>query len=163
MEIVMDATVTTSSEFEVQYNVSTSGSDDLNPDNDSASESATIAPLLIPVLPAANESIVDCFIATAAYGSYLEPDVLTLRKFRDRWLITNAPGRAFVDWYYRTSPPIADAIAKDETLRFVVRLLLTPLVFAIKNPGVMFGFFFIGFIRLTRRTDGPTTTLSNTV
>ena len=158
LEIVMDATITVTSvdEIEVQYDVASSGSDDLNAENDTASATTMVAPLLIPVLPAANESIVDCFIATAAYGSYLEPDVLTLRRFRDRWLITNAPGRAFVDWYYRTSPPIADVIAKDETLRFVVRILLTPVVFAIKNPGVILGFFFIGFIRLSRREQDST-------
>jgi hypothetical protein len=158
LEIVMDATVTvnTVDEIEVVHDVAVSGSDDLVPENDTATESTMVAPLLIPVLPAANESIVDCFIATAAYGSYLEPDVLTLRRFRDRWLITNAPGRAFVDFYYRTSPPIADVIAKHESLRFIVRVMLTPLVFAIKNPGVIFGFFFLGFIRVSRRTQDGT-------
>jgi hypothetical protein len=46
---------------------------------------------------------------------------MTLRQFRDRWLLTNAPGRAFVSFYYRTSPPVADTIAANDGLRLLVR------------------------------------------
>ena len=74
-----------------------------------------------------------CFIATAAYGSYLHPQVQILRDFRDTWLLTNAPGRAFVDFYYRLSPPVAGFIAQHETLRLLVRLLLVPVIFVISN------------------------------
>jgi hypothetical protein len=69
-----------------------------------------------------------CFIATAAYGSYFAPFVKILRSFRDTMLLTNFAGRAFVDWYYRTSPPIADFIAKSEFMRASVRIMLLPLV-----------------------------------
>jgi uncharacterized repeat protein (TIGR01451 family) len=79
-------------------------------------------------------SVGGCFIATAAYGSALEPHVRALREFRDRYLQRSAPGRAFIRFYYRRSPPIADYIARHESLRFGVRVLLTPVVLVIEHP-----------------------------
>ncbi len=76
----------------------------------------------------------NCFIATAAYGSYLEPEVMVLRRFRDKYLLTNEPGRAFVDWYYRNSPEAAARIADNDSARAVVRLLLSPIVYSLKYP-----------------------------
>jgi hypothetical protein len=69
-----------------------------------------------------------CFIATAAYGSLLEPHVKILRHFRDRFLITNTIGTYFVNLYYKYSPPLADFIAKHDNLRMLVRMGLFPLV-----------------------------------
>jgi hypothetical protein len=69
-----------------------------------------------------------CFIATAAYGSALEPQVVLLRAFRDRYLVTNPTGQAFVQWYYRTSPPLAARIRQSLPLRGLVQGLLWPLV-----------------------------------
>jgi len=70
-----------------------------------------------------------CFIATAAYGSYLHPKVMVLRNFRDHYLLTNEPGRLFVSFYYKYSPAIADLVRQNDTARFLVRVMLAPLIF----------------------------------
>ncbi len=74
-----------------------------------------------------------CFIATAAFGSYRAPEVILLQKFRDRFLLTNAPGKMFVEFYYRVSPPIADFIGHYDSLKRATRLALKPLIFCIQH------------------------------
>jgi len=69
-----------------------------------------------------------CFIATAAFGSPTEKHVMLLREFRDTCLLTNAPGRQFVDTYYRYSPAAADFIRQHENIKFMIRVLLYPLI-----------------------------------
>ncbi len=69
----------------------------------------------------------NCFIATAAYGSPDAGDVLIFRRFRDKHLLTNSPGRLFVRAYYRFSPPLAHFIARHESLRTAARYGLSPL------------------------------------
>ncbi len=68
-----------------------------------------------------------CFIATAAFGSALEPRVVTLQEFRDVYLLPSISGRAFVELYYVLSPDLADLIAADEGLRAGVRVVLAPI------------------------------------
>jgi hypothetical protein len=78
-----------------------------------------------------------CFIATAAYGSYLDPHVYVLRNFRDKYLLTNSLGKAIVNFYYQFSPPMADYIRNHETLRIATRWALTPIVCGIKHPSIL--------------------------
>ena len=79
-------------------------------------------------------AIEGCFIATAAYGSYLDSHVWKLRNFRDQVLLQHSWGQWFVREYYRYSPPVAELIASSDGLRLIVRLLLTPLVMAVTFP-----------------------------
>jgi hypothetical protein len=69
-----------------------------------------------------------CFIATAAFGSYMEGRVVILREFRDQYLLTNKAGRALVSCYYRHSPSLADTIQESELLKSLTRIVLMPVI-----------------------------------
>tara|TARA_Y100000294_G_scaffold177286_1_gene202159 strand:- start:486 stop:1832 length:1347 start_codon:yes stop_codon:yes gene_type:complete len=69
-----------------------------------------------------------CFIATAAYGSILEPHVKILREFRDRFMLVHRTGRFFVSAYYKHSPSVADFIAQNTSARAITRIALLPVV-----------------------------------
>jgi hypothetical protein len=70
-----------------------------------------------------------CFIATAAWGTADAPEVVALRKFRDDKLLTTTLGTDFVNAYYAVSPPIADVIRDSSPLKYLVRILLKPVVY----------------------------------
>jgi hypothetical protein len=72
------------------------------------------------------QQVTGCFIATAAYGSPLEPDVDTLRAARDRLRPASTIFAAATDLYYRSTPPAADLIRRSGTARAVFRRLLGP-------------------------------------
>ena len=93
-----------------------------------------------------------CFIATAAFGSPLESHVQILRDFRDRILLNSSAGKAFVQFYYRTSPAIADKIAQSEGLRFITRAMLMPVIgvaYLIVHSGMLMTMLLFTSILLT--------------
>jgi hypothetical protein len=102
-----------------------------------------------------------CFIATSAYGSPLAEEVATLREFRDRYLLTHLPGRLLVKTYYALSPPVADLIARHESLKAVSRAALYPVVglsrSVLKAPAEVglgaIGLFLLVGLLLVRRKD----------
>ena len=69
-----------------------------------------------------------CFIATAAYGSPIAPELKYLRNWRDEKLLSYSIGEKFVTIYYKISPPIAHIITRSETLKSMVRTALGPLI-----------------------------------
>ena len=69
-----------------------------------------------------------CFIATAAYGSKLDPRLDPLRTFRDRSLLAAPVGNAFTKTYYANSPTAANALRTSKTARALVRKWLKPAV-----------------------------------
>jgi hypothetical protein len=70
-------------------------------------------------------TVTPCVIATAAYGTPLAAEISVLRRFRDRHLMANAPGRALVETYYRLGPFAAEVVARHSALRFLVRSVLS--------------------------------------
>ena len=85
----------------------------------------TFQRFLTPAAP--HTQISGCFIATAAFGSDLEPEVRALRAVRDAAIARSSLARAAVDLYYRASPPLARLIAQSPTAGAVVRRLIRAL------------------------------------
>jgi hypothetical protein len=69
-----------------------------------------------------------CFIATACYGTPMAEEVMSLRTFRDTYLLTNPIGEGFVNSYYKISPSIANFIREHPILKNIVRTILKPLI-----------------------------------
>jgi uncharacterized repeat protein (TIGR01451 family) len=122
--------------YTVQLSITTTTSDvDYDPANNDRSRPARVPRTVTPQCDVPGGTIGGgCFIATAAWGEPWDDNVRTLRRFRDRFLVGNAPGEAFVRWYYRVSPPVAAFVAQSPARRAVVRAALTPLVVGIRHP-----------------------------
>ncbi len=70
-----------------------------------------------------------CFIATAAYGTSTAEEIDILRAFRDEVMLESTVGSQLVEWYYQTSPQVADFISENSLLRTIVReLVIDPMV-----------------------------------
>lgn len=104
-----------------------------------------------------------CFVATAAYGSSLEKEVITLRRFRG-YLLENYRNISFpfVKSYYKYSPPLAQFISQHDSLKAFSRAALWPAVWFAQSSLVrglpltilisIFPFFILVFIyRRVRR------------
>lgn len=83
----------------------------------------------------------NCFIATAAYGSSLAPKLDVFREFRFKILLRHEWGRAFVKAYYDFGPKAALFIYDKPAVRAVTRAFLWPLyVYAWMSLKVGFGY-----------------------
>ena len=68
-----------------------------------------------------------CFVATAAYGDRLHPEVVALRRWRDERLVRHAAGRAFIRAYGIVGPRRARVVAHERGSGRAARALLAPL------------------------------------
>lgn len=104
-------------------------------DNSNSDEDTTVGTIQDPIAAGQMTSGIhvsgssgECFIATAVSGNSMAPHVKILRKFRDRFLLTNSVGKALVDFYYIYSPAVADFITKHSKLKIIIRQSLLPIV-----------------------------------
>lgn len=68
-----------------------------------------------------------CFVATAVYGSPDCPQVVSLRRFRDRRLSATVLGRAFISFYGVAGPIAAQLVENRPVARKLCRMILDPL------------------------------------
>jgi hypothetical protein len=68
-----------------------------------------------------------CFVATAAWGSALGPEVSAMRQVRDRLRPSSVLFAAATDIYYRSGPAAAEVLRRSDTARALVRRFLGPL------------------------------------
>ena len=90
-----------------------------------------------------------CFVATAAFGSPMAYQVRWLRGFRDRILLSERAGRAFVIWYYGWSPRAAAWLRGHAVLRKLTRAVLwMPVGFAWLSLRTSAALALLGFLVL---------------
>ncbi len=112
-----------------------------------------------PIEPSSHGSADDnnhgglCFIATAAFGTYMHPHVQVIKDFRDEYLLTNMPGRWFVGMYNTYGPFWADFLNAHPRCKPFVRLALMPVVgisYFVLNTSLamklLTGFLLLGFL-----------------
>jgi hypothetical protein len=76
----------------------------------------------------------NCFIITATMGNPYHPIVYEFRSYRDRKLLTNTFGKAFVSIYYKVGPYAASIISKSELLKKIsFSFFVHPIYRRIKN------------------------------
>lgn len=74
-----------------------------------------------------------CFIATACYGEFSN-EVLFLRAFRNKVLVSNSLGRTSIKIYYKSAPYISKILRKYYLLNWVTKyLVLTPIILILKK------------------------------
>ena len=72
-----------------------------------------------------------CFVITATMGNEFSPPVVILREFRDQVLRPTSFGKAFISWYYKVGPKIANVIRSSILLRFLsLVFIVAPSTFA---------------------------------
>lgn len=76
-----------------------------------------------------------CYVATAVYGSYDCPQVMVLRRFRDRSLVKTPLGRLAIRVYYATSPSLIRVLGRRRWFTVGLRPWLDRLVARLERAG----------------------------
>ena len=83
----------------------------------------------------ANTTKSGCYVATAVYGGYDLPQVRVLRRFRDDFLGTTAPGRQAIRFYYWVSPGLVRRFGKRIWFTTVLRPVLDLFTDCLRRAG----------------------------
>jgi len=86
-----------------------------------------IASVTFTTPPIKFTQLTGCFVATAAWGSALAPEVDAMRKVRDRLRPQSTMFALATDLYYRSGPAAAEVLRRSGTARALVRRLLGPI------------------------------------
>ena len=78
-------------------------------------------------LPPVSLTKAQCFIATAAWGSGMEPTVVAMRRARDQLLAEVPLFSVAADLYGRSGPAAAGVLRRSDTARVLARQMLGPL------------------------------------
>ena len=87
----------------------------------------------------------NCFVATAAYGSMLEPKLKTFREFRRRIVLSTRFGRHLNHLYYRYGPYAARFLNHRPSWRAVTRAALWP-AFGFSWLSLRYGFLSVSLV-----------------
>lgn len=74
-------------------------------------------------LASSTMNLLNCFVATAVYGSWNAPQLDTLRRYRDQVLQNTPEGRRLIECYYRYGPDLAVHVRDNPILGAVLRPL----------------------------------------
>lgn len=85
------------------------------------------------LLKAANVRTGNCFVASIAFESRNDPTLILLRAFRDQVLAPHAPGKAFIRFYYRWSPALANRLQHYQWVKSILRKVLPPFAVCLKR------------------------------
>ncbi|MFH1062444.1 MAG: C25 family cysteine peptidase [Candidatus Omnitrophota bacterium] len=110
------------------YNYVAFGYDGTNYEGSTATTNRATATALLSSASADSGSSSSCFVATVCYGNQHAPEVVLLRKFRDKQLMRDFQGRQFVALYYIFGPKLAALIKDNDAAKQIGRCFLKPLV-----------------------------------
>ena len=75
-----------------------------------------------------NDVVTGCYIATMVYGDYNHPQVLVLRRFRDRFLTNFFLGKSFIKFYYKYSPGLVKVLENKKTFNNIIKGILNIII-----------------------------------
>lgn len=118
-----------------QAELATQNSNRVQDQNPNQPKSSTPITKDQPENNASNNGATTCYIATAVYGSCDAPQVVSLRRYRDKVLLHSMLGRFFVKTYYCISPPLASQLKKSrwKAINRVVRYFLDKFIVSISQ------------------------------